>query len=135
MSTRLAVLCGAAAVAVACNGATATSPTDPTQDINSLSSAVNPGGGVAREFTLITAGTVAVTLTTTTPPGILLGLGIGIPRANGSCAVSDAVVTAAGSTPQIALPAEAARYCAKVFDPGTVTQPTAFTVVITRPQG
>lgn len=132
MRTRIAAAGCAALLAAACNGTTATSP-DPVQDINSLSSAVNPGGGVAREFTLATAGTVAVTLTTTTPPGILLGLGIGIPRADGSCAVSEAVVTAAASSPQISLPAEAARYCAKVFDPGTVKEPTAFTLVITRP--
>ena len=76
---------------------------------------------------------MALTLTTTAPSGVALGLGIGIPRSNGSCALSAGVEAVAGDAAQIAMTAEAATYCAKVYDPGTVTAPTTFTIVISRP--
>ena len=76
---------------------------------------------------------VAVTLTTTVPADVTLGLGIGIPRADGSCALSTGMHAVAGSAARIAMTAEAATYCAKVYDPGTVTEPTTFTIAIARP--
>jgi hypothetical protein len=133
MSMRIAAICGLALLAAACEDAAVTSPSETPVDVNSFSSVISPGSAASREFTLTSSGTVAVTLTTTLPSGIALGLGLGIPRTDGSCALSSGVQTAAGSAAQIAMSAEPATYCAKVYDPGTVTQPTTFTIVITRP--
>lgn len=126
-------MCCLAILAAACVATTITSPSETPIDVNSFSSVINPGGGASREFTLTSSGTVAVTLTTTLPSGVALGLGIGIPRSNGSCALSAGVQAIAGSAAQIAMTAEAATYCARVYDPGTVTEPTTFTIVISRP--
>ena len=133
MRMRIAAIGWAALLAGACEDAAITSPSQTPVDVNSFSSVINPGGGASREFTLTSGGTVAVTLTTTAPSGVALGLGIGIPRSNGSCALSAGVQAVAGAAAQIATTAEAATYCAKVYDPGTVTEPTTFTIVISRP--
>ena len=126
-------MCCLAMLAAACEDAAVTSPSETPVDVNSFSSVINPGSAASREFTLTSSGTVAVTLTTTAPSGVALGLGLGIPRSNGSCALSAAVHAIAGNVAQIAMTAEAATYCAKVYDPGTVTEPIAFTIVISRP--
>ena len=126
-------MCCLVLLAAACEDAAVTSPSETPVDLNSFSSVINPGTTASREFTLTSSGNVAVTLTTTLPSGVALGLGIGIPRSNGSCALSAGVHAIAGSVAQIAMTAEAATYCAKVYDPGTVTEPTTFTIVISRP--
>lgn len=133
MKLRIATICWLAVIAAACEDAIITSPSVTPIDVNSFSSVIHPGTAASREFTLTSGGTVAVTLTTTSPSGVALGLGIGIPRSSGSCALSAGVQAIAGSVAQIALTAEAATYCAKVYDPGTVGEPTTFTIVISRP--
>ena len=94
---------------------------------------INPGTTASREITLTSSGNVAVKLKTTLPSCVAGGLGIGIPRSNGSCALSAGVHAIAGNVAQLAMIAEAATYCVKVYDPGTVTEPTTFTIVISRP--
>ena len=133
MTMRIAAICCCALLAAACEDAAITSPSATTTDVNSFSSLVNPGGAASREFTLTSGGTVGVTLTATSPAGVALGLGIGIPRSNGSCALSAGVQATAGGAAQISVTAEAATYCAKIYDPGTLTGPTSFTIVISRP--
>lgn len=133
MRIRIATICWLASLAASCVNTTLTSPSEVTVDPNSFSSVISPGTGASREFTLTSKATVAVTLTTTSPSGVALGLGIGIPRANGSCALSAGVQTVAGSAAQISVTAEAGTYCARVYDPGTVTEETRFTIVISRP--
>ncbi|MDP2322287.1 MAG: hypothetical protein Q8O42_23470 [Acidobacteriota bacterium] len=133
MKMRIATICALALIAAACEEKLITSPSEVSIDVNSFSSVINPGSAASRNFTLTSGGTVAVTLTTTSPSAVALGLGIGIPRSNGSCALSAAVQAIAGSVAQIAMTAEAATYCAKVYDPGTVAAPTTFTIVISRP--
>ena len=133
MSIRIAAIGLAALLTAACADAVITSPSETPVDVNTFSSSISPGSAASRDFTLTSGGTVVVTLTTTLPSNVLLSIGIGIPRSNGSCAVSAGVQTVAGSNAQIAMTAEAATYCAKVSDPGTVTEPTSFTIVIARP--
>lgn len=136
MKTRSALLLVLGLLATACAGTTLTSPT-PTADTATLlrefSSQLTPGGSASREFDVTAAGAIAVTLKSTTPAGIKLGMGVGIPRANGSCALSAAVETVAGTTAQIAINAEAGAYCAKVYDLGTLAEPLPFTISISRP--
>ena len=106
---------------------------DTDRLLREFSSLVVPGGAASPAFTLATAGTIAVTLSSTMPAGTTVGVGIGIPRANGSCALSAAVETTAGSAAQIAVAADTGPYCAKVYDPGTLTAPVPFTISISRP--
>ena len=136
MTARAALMLMAAVLMTACAGTTLTSPT-PVADTDTLqrefSSQVTPGGGASRHFDLTSAGLIAVTLKSTTPSGVTVGLGVGIPRSNGSCALSAAVETVAGTTAQIAITAEAGAYCTKVYDLGTLSAPLPFTISISRP--
>ena len=119
-----------------CGQTTLTSPT-PAADTDLLqrefSSLLLPGGSASRDFDIVVAGPIAVTLKSTTPGGVPIGVGVGIPRSNGTCALSAAVETAAGSTAQISISAAAGAYCAKVYDLGTLSAPLAFTIAISRP--
>jgi hypothetical protein len=63
-----------------------------------------------------------------------LGIGIGIPRADGSgCFLTQSVVTAVGGTPQISASVERGQYCVRVFDPGVLANPVTFALQITFP--
>ena len=120
----------------ACATTTLTSPTavaDTETLQREFSSLLVPGGGASRDFDVTAAGAIAVTLKSTTPAGIPIGLGIGIPRANGSCALSAAVETIAGATAQISVAADVGTYCAKVYDLGALSAPLPFTIAIARP--
>lgn len=121
-----------ASLAAACSSSAPTAP-DPVADVNTFSSLVVPGSAASRQFDVVTGGTVSVRLSTTNPEGVVLGLGVGIPRSNGSCAVSTAVDTPAGAEAQLAVTTGAGTYCARVHDPGTLSAPVSFTVVISRP--
>ena len=122
--------------AAGCARTTMTSPT-PVADTEALvrefTSLVIPGGSASREFEVAAAGTIAVTLKSTTPAGVTVGLGVGIPRSNGSCALSAAVETVAGTSAQLSISADSGAYCAKVYDVGTLTAPVPFTIAISRP--
>lgn len=106
---------------------------NPDTDPNVFSSIVVPGGGASRAFEVSAPGPIAVTLTATTPAGVTLGVGIGIPRGDGSCALQAAVRTTAGSGAPLAIAADSGAYCAKVYDPGTLAAPAPFTISISRP--
>jgi hypothetical protein len=129
---RLNVIVLTASLAAACISGTPTAP-DPVADVNTFSSSVAPGSAASRQFDVTTGGTVSVRLSSTNPDGVVLGLGVGIPRSNGSCAVSSAVDTPAGAEAQLAVTTGAGAYCARVHDPGTLSAPVSFTLVISRP--
>jgi hypothetical protein len=132
---RIAVLIVLTALSAGCK-TTIFSPTpvaDPATLLKEFSSQLLPGGTASRDFDLTSAGPIGITLKSTTPDGVVIGLGIGIPRANGSCALSSAVETAAGTTAQITLAADTGSYCARVYDLGTLTAPLPFTISISRP--
>lgn len=135
MKTRLTLIVGAAAIVAGCSKTVITSPTPVAGklDVNSFSNTIAPGGSASRMLAITSAGTVAVTLTQTTPAGTSLGVGIGIPRSNGQCALSAAVTTTRGTGAQIAAPVDGGSYCVKVYDTGTLTAPVTFTISISRP--
>lgn len=135
MRRLLPLLLLAAAISVACERNPFTSPTTTATliDVNAFASQVVPGGSASRDFTLTTAGTVGVTLKTTTPAGVALGLGMGIPRSNGTCALATAVQATAGSTAQLSMPVDTGTFCVKVYDLGTLSAPVAFTLGLSRP--
>jgi hypothetical protein len=134
-ATRIAVVMALTIIGAGCE-TTIFSPTpvaDTATLIKEFSNVIVPGGSASRDFDLTAAGPIAITLKSTTPDGVMVGVGIGIPRGNGSCALSSAVATAAGTAAQITLSADAGSYCARVYDLGTLTQPLPFTISISRP--
>ena len=114
---------------------TATSPTAASPVTETFSGQFVPGGSASRSFTSASAGPVSVTLSQLGPPGdLVVGLGVGIPQANGSsCYLSQSVQTGASTTPQLTVTVDAGLYCVRLYDTGTMTSPTAFTVTIVRP--
>jgi hypothetical protein len=128
-----------AATIAAASACGETIPTEPTEEVGDVeatfSSQLVPGGSATRAFNLATGGTLSITLSSTTPAGIVVGLGIGIPRADGTgCTLTMSVETAAGSTPQLSVAAGSGTYCAKVYDVGQLTTSAVpFTLVFSRP--
>jgi hypothetical protein len=120
-----------------CN--TATSPTAPSPTATPASvlyeSQLYPGGSLSRTITVGATGTVSVTLTSLRPdPGVEVGLGVGIPRADGGgCHVSQSVATTTGSTPQLTIAADPGTYCVRVYDIGTLTIDVFFSITIAHP--
>lgn len=94
--------------------------------------------GAARFYSFSTSvyGTVNLTLTTvagvTEGGDVQLGLALGVPRGT-DCVAGTASVTAAGSNPQVSSAVNAGVYCARVYDTGTLTEPTTFVVTIAHP--
>ena len=127
---RLAVL--GVLLAAGCSSSTPTAPsTASTTMSESWSSVVAPGGQSSRSFTVNTAGTIAITMTSA---GATLGLGVGVPRVTGGgCRLGVTVTAAAGSSPQINTAADAGQYCVQVYDPGTLADPVPFALKIDHP--
>lgn len=136
---RLAIVL--ALVGSACGDDTvATTPTPtPTSPVTEIfSSGLLPLGTAARTFVAAQAGSVAITLTSSGPPGgvsLSVGIGIPTPTASGGCSLTSAVVAApAVSGPaQLTATVDAGTYCLKVFDTGTLTAQTFFSTTIVRP--
>lgn len=112
-----------------------TEPTPTTLAEDSFSTQLLPGGTAARDIVVTTRGTVSVTLSSTTPAGMRLGLGLGIPQANGAgCLLSLSVEAVAGASPQVSATVETGTYCVKVYDAGHLTTSAVpFTLLISRP--
>lgn len=113
-------------------------PTEPTETIPSpegtFAGILLPGTSAARAFTVGSRGTVALTLSETTPAGVIVGLGVGIPRITGAgCTLNTVVNVSAGAAAQLSVTAESGTYCAQVFDLGTLTEPLPLTLLISHP--
>jgi hypothetical protein len=93
------------------------------------------GGAASRTFVVAEPGMVRLTLTGAGPPAdVVVGVGVGIPRASGGgCHLNRWVETAASATPQLIVTTEAGTYCAQVFDAGHVTGEIGFSLRIERP--
>lgn len=123
---------------VGCGNDTSTSPTTPTTPTGPttsiFASRLTPNGAVSRSFGATTAGTVTVMLTNAAGPFTRVGLGLGVPTAGlAKCALSTAISTTAGSTPQISAAVDAGQYCVTVYDLGTLTEPIDFSVTLVYP--
>lgn len=134
---RVSALVATLAVAAACGNSTTTptTPTTPTGPTTSIfASRLTPGGAVSRQFGASTTGTVTAMLTNAAGPSTVVGLGIGVPTTGlAKCALSTAIQTNAGSTPQISATVDAGNYCVVVYDPGTLTSPIDFSVTLIYP--
>jgi hypothetical protein len=105
----------------------------PGSDLFATSLAVQ--GATSRSIEASQAGVVGLTLQGVGADGSQpLGIGIGIPRADGSgCFLTQSIFTPPGSTPQLTASVEAGRYCVRVFDPGTLANPVSFQLKIDFP--
>jgi hypothetical protein len=97
------------------------------------SSSVLAGGATARSFPAAIDGTSFISMDAIAPASVSsLGVAVGFQRNDGSgCHVAMAFTAPRGF--QTSIPVDAGRYCVKVFDPGTLTNTTAFTVTIVHP--
>ena len=114
---------------------TPTSPTtaSPAPDPSTFASQLVKGGFASRAFTLTNTGTIQITLSSVTP-SVVVGLGVGIPRPDGSaCSLSKSVDTTAGSAPQLAVPADPGTYCVKIYDVGQIEDSVTFAITVTHP--
>jgi len=133
---RVASIAIVAALSAACgNSGTTTSPsTTSTAPVTvTFASSVAVRGSASRAFTMTTAGTVRVTLSTFGNGTIPAGVGIGVPASGAPCSVAQSVITVPGDSPQIVTSADAGTYCAEVFDTGSLIQDTPFSLVIEHP--
>jgi hypothetical protein len=90
-------------------------------------------GTAIRSFVVMKAGTISITLTTLTTTA-QVGLGLGIPRSDGTgCLLYTSLNTAAGTAAQITSNAETGTYCVEVYDVGNLTLPTTFSGSIAHP--
>lgn len=98
-----------------------------------FASQVSVKGGTARSFTMTTAGTVKVRLATLGNGSLVAGLGIGLPATAAPCSLAQSIITGPSTSPQIITTADAGTYCVQVFDSGTLTADTEFSVTVEHP--
>ncbi len=108
------------------------SPSTGNTVTDSFNGALTPNGSMTATFTVTTAGSVAVTLTTVSPPTTSpLGLGIG-PSSNGACTITNSTSGAiAGGTAQLSATENPGSYCVRVSDAGSLTTTATVTVTVT----
>ena len=127
----------AAVVSSACNDAASpTAPSSATSPVTVVyDTQLYPRGAASRTLSVAQAGNVVLTLTSVRPDSsVSLGVGLGIPRADGGgCHLSQSVSTASGAAPQLSATVDAGTYCVKVFDLGTLTDAVSFAITIVHP--
>lgn len=133
----VSVLIGAATLTSGCgeDSQATTAPSTPASPTTStFSSLLTLNGAVSRSFTATQSGTVSVTLTGAGVPGTVVGLGIGVPSTGvARCTLNTAILTTAGSTPQIVASVDAGTYCVAIYDLGTLTDAITFELTIVLP--
>lgn len=139
-------LCCLAFTVAACSGDTPTSPT--TTDTTTTATAASPAyfedfsGAVGvsssafYSFTVTQYGTVNVTLAsmggTYVPPTVTMGLGIGVPEAEG-CPATTTINTAPGAGPHLSGTYQPGVYCVRINDVGNLYAAGTFVVSIAYP--
>lgn len=111
-----------------------TPSTKTTQEVTWSTNLAN-GGSTSRSFKTTRNGTVSITLQSLAGSTTLrAGVGVGIPLGDGTgCVLSRSVETTAGATAQLELSVDAGSYCVQIYDPGTLTQPVGFTILLVYP--
>lgn len=121
-----------AALAAGCSDVaspTAASSTDPATF--TFASSFTAKGSASRSFEQLTTGAVGLTLTAVSPD-VPLGIGLGIPRPDGSgCNLTRTAEVAAGPGPQLSMTAEAGVWCVRVYDLGFVPDTVSFSLQVT----
>lgn len=143
---RRALCCCLAFTVAACSGDTPTSPT--TTDTTTTATAASPAYfedfcgtvGVSSSafysFSVTQYGTVNVTLAsmggTYVPPTVTMGLGIGVPEAEG-CPATTTINTAPGAGPHLSGTYQPGVYCVRINDVGNLYAAGTFVISIAYP--
>jgi hypothetical protein len=80
-----------------------------------------------------TAGTIRLTLTTLGNGTVRAGIGVGVAATGAPCSLAQSTVTGPGSEPQVVTSADAGSYCVQVYDPGSLSEDTAFSLTVEHP--
>jgi hypothetical protein len=135
MKTSVLVLLVAALAAAGCgNNSSVTAPSTPATP-EAFSGSLPVQGSSFYSFTVATAGTVSLSLSSLTSNPLspasssVVRLGLGVPLGTG-CSVSTSIDTAAGLTTQLTAPVNPDVYCVNIADIGNLTGPTDFTILI-----
>jgi hypothetical protein len=116
-------------------GSSTTTPTTPTATAVFFSSQIQQLGSAARTFTLTSAASVGIMLTSLSAgTDVAMGLDLGTPDAiPGGCAPNTSVIATPSATdPQIATSLGIGTYCVRVYDVGNLgLAGTTFSVSIT----
>jgi len=126
------VLLGAASLS-ACS--TTTDPLTPATVTVVFASRIQQHGSAWRSFSVPTAGSVTVQLTSVSQADAIVGLGIGTVNGN-NCVPTQSLQTAASSaanSPQITANLAVGTYCVQLSDVGNLTTIVDFTVLIVTP--
>lgn len=100
----------------------------PAPGADVFSSNIPLRGSVSHTIPASQNGTLTVNLSGLTPASAQIGLGIGVPRADGaSCNLTLYVNATSGTAPITAL-VDRGTYCIRAFDAGRLTSPATFTV-------
>jgi hypothetical protein len=109
--------------------------TSSTNTFETFSGSVGPQGSSFYSFTVTTAGTVSVSLSSLMANTIgpastaVVRVGLGVPLGTG-CNVTSSVDTAAGLTTQLTVPVNPDVYCVNIADIGNLTDSMNFTIRI-----
>ena len=118
------------------------SPTSPTDSADTAITtpvlvtyvgAVGPAGTASRSFTAQLGGT-AVAAVNAISPTTALGVGLGIPRVDGTgCLLARSATAADGASAQVSASVDAGNLCVHVFAPSTAALTVNFTVTLEHP--
>lgn len=101
---------------------------------DSFASSIPRLGSSSRAIPASQTGTITVNLTSLTPAGAVIGLGLGIPRADGGGCYLNASIDATTGTPPISIRVDPGLYCVRAFDLGLLTSAGAtFTLTTAYP--
>ena len=130
-------LAASTAFAAACGGGSSSSNvTAPTGTVTTetFNGTVQVGGIDSHNFTVAVAGSVSITLVSTSPQTTLtMGLGVGTPSSTGTCSFlsGGTTLTPAGSTAQLTGTLNAGTYCVAVVDQGNIAPGVTLSYTVT----
>jgi hypothetical protein len=118
------------------DSSTTTSPSSTTTSASStvtFASELVVHGSATRSFTTSTGGTIKLTLTTLGNGTPTAGIGIGLAASGAPCSLAQSAVTGPGADPQVVISADAGSYCVQVYDPGSLSEDTPFSLTVEHP--
>jgi hypothetical protein len=139
-SMRLAALAFGAALAAGCGNDTST-PTSATPSNDPITTpvtvtftgVVGPGGTASRSFAPRIAGTATATVSAISP-STPLGVGLGLPRADGTgCMLARSTIATDGGSAQVATPVDVGTFCVQVYAPAQSAAQVTFSVTLVYP--
>lgn len=127
---RLSLATLAVLVAAGCSSSVTPTAASSSAATFTFASSFTATGSASRSFEQLATGEVGLTLTAASPD-VRLGIGIGIPRPDGSgCNLTRAVDVTVGGAPQLTVTAEPGVWCVRVYDVGFVPERVTFALEV-----